>query len=355
MVIIGSAMSGETRSTRLFYLDVLRVAAGFAVVWLHVSSRVVSEIADPSSPDWWTGNLADSLSRWCVAGFALLSGALLLDPGKSESAQTFFCRRLKRIIIPVVAWSGIYLFIRWLDRGQTGFDIVDMILHGSIYYHLWFLFMMLGLYVFTPALRVFIRSASARQVRQVILLSLVLASVHEMVQYYLAYELTVFTLFLPFLGYFLAGYYLRFFEPAKTMTWRHLISVFTACVLAVALVTGACVRWFGIERGLYIYEYLSPPVILMSLSVFLILQKMQYTGIYDRAIVQRLIANLGPATFGIYLAHPLVLRTLQYLVGESELKTLPAVSIPTTVLLAYSLSYLLTAAIRKIPHLRNIV
>ncbi|WP_273975049.1 acyltransferase family protein, partial [Serratia ureilytica] len=50
-----------------------RVIAILAVVLLHVSSRVVmwSELG---SNDWWYANLYDSLVRWCVPVFVMISG-----------------------------------------------------------------------------------------------------------------------------------------------------------------------------------------------------------------------------------------------------------------------------------------
>lgn len=98
-----------------------RVIAILAVVLLHVSSRVVmwSELG---SNDWWYANLYDSLVRWCVPVFVMISGALLLSPEKAEPLGLFYKKRASRILFPLVFWSLFYMlwdFLRNLLKGES--------------------------------------------------------------------------------------------------------------------------------------------------------------------------------------------------------------------------------------------
>lgn len=82
---------------RLLWADILRIAAACAVVAIHISAPVVVNLAIFESGDWWAGNVMNSSVRWAVPGFAMLAGALLLDPGRIETAGVFYRRRMRRV------------------------------------------------------------------------------------------------------------------------------------------------------------------------------------------------------------------------------------------------------------------
>lgn len=91
------------------WIDNSRILAIFAVIVVHVGAKVVGENTI-GSEYWWYGNIFESLARWCVPVFVMISGALLLDPNKKEDLLTFYRKRLHRIFIPFLFWSVIYLY-----------------------------------------------------------------------------------------------------------------------------------------------------------------------------------------------------------------------------------------------------
>ena len=70
----------------MVWLDNSRIIAILAVVFLHVSAGVVTESVI-GTESWWVGNLYDSLVRWCVPVFVMISGAVLLDHSKKKIDQ----------------------------------------------------------------------------------------------------------------------------------------------------------------------------------------------------------------------------------------------------------------------------
>ena len=68
-----SASHPQLPATGRTQIDLMRVIAAFAVVWLHVSANVVIYRPSVESMSWWTGNVADALSRWCVPLFVMIS------------------------------------------------------------------------------------------------------------------------------------------------------------------------------------------------------------------------------------------------------------------------------------------
>lgn len=66
--------------TRKCYIDILRVIASFAVVLIHVTVSYIDDYSADTS-QWAILNLFNSLSRWSVPVFVMISGAVTLGKG----------------------------------------------------------------------------------------------------------------------------------------------------------------------------------------------------------------------------------------------------------------------------------
>ena len=147
-------------------LDAARWLAAVAVVMLHGAATVVSDPAAYGSGAWLAANLYDSAARWCVPVFVMISGALLLDPERPQDARRFYSRRVARICAPLLFWTLFYLLWRtaldWIDDGRLDLSFWPRKLaHGEPYYHLWYLYMIVGLYLFAPLVRALARAQFA--------------------------------------------------------------------------------------------------------------------------------------------------------------------------------------------------
>src|SRR3954447_23076195 len=78
------------------WLDLARVLAIGAVLAVHEAGAAVGarRPGEPADPAWWAANVLDAASRWCVPVFVMVSGALLLDPRRTERPREFYRRRL---------------------------------------------------------------------------------------------------------------------------------------------------------------------------------------------------------------------------------------------------------------------
>jgi hypothetical protein len=161
---------------------------------------------------WWIANLTDSAGRWCVPVSVMVSGALLLDPRRAEPPREFYRRRLVRIGVPLVAWTLVYLAYRrwWLDEPLTAGEAGRDVLAGTPFLQLYFLYVLVGLYLLTPYLRILIRHTT-RRIQVAFAGTLLALGLVDQVAEMLVGSGTanVATGFLPFAGYFVAGWVLR--------------------------------------------------------------------------------------------------------------------------------------------------
>lgn len=304
------------------WFDLARVLAIGAVVVVHTTSeQVVARAAgDPATATWWTANLLDSASRWCVPVFLMVSGALLLDPRRTDRPRDFYRRRLARIGVPLVVWTGAYLGFRavWfgdLDPGRAARDVAA----GTPFLQLYFLYVLAVLYVLTPFLRLVVRHATHRMQAAFAGVLLALGAADQLLSAFLDVGgASAATRFLPYAGYFTLGWLLRD-VPLTRRAVRAAALAFTGMVAATAglvALSAAFVGWG--TPGRYLYGYLSPTVVVMSLAAFALLRAW---GLRhppadggrpaSRWAPGRRIAALSALTFGVYLVHPLFLYPLQ--------------------------------------------
>jgi surface polysaccharide O-acyltransferase-like enzyme len=102
------------QSTRLLWLDALRVLACFGVVVLHVWAPVTYQFFSLPSLTWWAGNAAMVLiASWSVPMFVMISGALLLSSPNHEHVRQFFSGRA-RLFWQTAFWMFFFVTDRLL-------------------------------------------------------------------------------------------------------------------------------------------------------------------------------------------------------------------------------------------------
>ncbi len=332
-------------------LDQLRSLAALAVVWLHVAASVVVRSPDVHSLAWWLGNLSDAASRWCVPVFMMISGALMLGrDAPTLPPLTFLRRRYLRLAVPGLFWTLLYLAVAASDSTPLTLEETrHYLFNGTPWYHLWYLYMLFGLYLVTPALRTLVQRCDHRQLRHMIAASFVAGSVEVLVLH--RGESFFLLRCLPLLGYFLAGHYL--FVTARNhlpgVSASRLLVLIASCILLVALGTAWLLPTMGLRACTLMYAWENPLVIAMSLAVFSLLLRCAGT-----APLGQPLERLAPLSFGIYLLHPLWLLGLANL-GLTAWRWHPALGIPLLTLLTIALSALTVHLMRRFSLLRRVV
>lgn len=279
-------------------LDTARWMAALAVVLLHCAAFPLTSVLDYGTSDWQWANLYDAASRWCVPVFVMISGALLLNPQKREAFKHFYQKRAARVAPAIVFWSAFYLLWGALMYRLDGVPMdsaawMRKATSGEPYYHLWYLYMLVGLYLFAPYLRALYARCSYRQRVAAVIGIFVLAMLQTVHRELNADGYGFFlTWFLPYISYFLAGRMM--FEGELRLPRPGLILALAVAVTAV----GASAMSTAGTLNVYFYDTFSLTVPLMSLAVFQL--------ILDARKLPRMSA-IAPLTFGIYLAHPIFL------------------------------------------------
>jgi surface polysaccharide O-acyltransferase-like enzyme len=332
------------------WINNIRLVALYAVIILHGTAPLLMLYGKVPMSDWVMADMLNAIARFAVPVFVMVTGALLL-PREYEIGD-FLKKRLGRVVWPFLFWSLVYIGYSWYNEEiiLTG-DFranVKIVLHALKYgssYHLWYVYMLIGLYFFIPVISKFIRNASGKEVLYFLIVwfAVMIWSQPYLLRYSPAVDLHYFA---GYTGYLVLGYYLAFkdFKIPYLRTWMLLLFLVSAAVIAAG-------TWLIIPYpkwpGTLFYEPLNPAVLLLSASVFMIF-KLSAPKVSPTLIRVRDFA--GRYNYGIYLSHALILYFLDDPVGISYKFGMPIFSIPFTALICFILSLLLVWLISKIPY-----
>ena len=152
---------------RIYWVDWLKTIAILAVLLLHCSSKyLLPECV--FQPNWYWGVFFESISRFGVPLFIMVSGFLILRKDQPISSVP---RRIKRILIPFIFWLVIYVIAKFVminhsfDLFQFGYFLIQAFLDPTIAsIEFWFVYMILGLYVFSPIITTWLHNAEIYEI-----------------------------------------------------------------------------------------------------------------------------------------------------------------------------------------------
>jgi len=326
-------------------------------VFLHSSERLLFHQGYN-----FFGALIRSASSTGVSLFVMISGYFLLSNPKNMNCSYFYQKRLKKIGIPLLFWSFFYFSLLLLKNGEIGLnwnDWLDLLYRGvpGLGYHLWYLYMLLGLYTITPFILTIYKNYSNKVALSICTL---LYSSYFIQSFFLLYSTGASRnyLFAPllsigFIPYFVFGKYYGdklmtndvFRQDNRKITMITSIIIFTIVSLFEAYL---CKK---IDMN-WILCNLSPLVAIQVVSVYSFILSLR---IKPCEAIDKLLNWASSLTFGIYLFHPVFLGIFFVLFRrllQCEATVLTSALIAVLVFLVSAFS---TAIFKKIPYLRECV
>lgn len=313
------------RFSRESNFDLLRIICAFAVVAIHVSAQFIgamtgdSQYAGAVFQDVFNSIAWNVLSRFAVPCFVMLSGAFILANDKNADFSFFYKKSRRKFFLPLLLFSFLYylysniliigghFIIQKPDILSWGVFFEPLLnwLKGVPFYHLWYMYMLVGLYLFAPVLILLKKQIGdkffERTAWSLLLVSGMFAWGRDAVVYWNPGYC------FDYLGYFMIGYVLR--KKAKQNNFKGLLyillGVATECFIAFLRFEEIT---SGFEEGPRSWiAPLSPLIMLASIFIF-----------YGFALlkIKRSFAFLSGLTFVIYLVHAGILLVIQILSGE---------------------------------------
>ena len=357
---------------RIIWLDLVKFIAIFMMIAVHCTDNVTP--AERSEP-WYNlwGSFYGSFMRPAIPLFVMVTGALLLPV--RENLSTFYGKRLTRIVVPFLIWSVLYNLFPWIT-GLLGLSPTvindffawaepDQSFSGALHHilmipfnfsllavQMWYVYLLIGLYLYMPIFSAWVRQASVREQRFFLLLWFV-------------------SLFIPYLREYLtkdlwgtcswndSGFFITLRDSTVTCYWGIILSTTLLISAGADSLLSACPslsqdiaslfwasnrllqcpdnRW----TGRTVFTYCSPNVLMMTLPLFLAMQKVKIRSERTR----RFAVNISTCTLGIWMSHYLFLGPCYMLVESLPIHTMLKMIVCTILLL--SVTWIFVYTVRK--------
>lgn len=345
---------------RVVYFDYLRVFSMIAVVVLHVAAQNYGSLLGRSYT-WNIFNIYNSLVRWGVPIFVMISGSLFLS--RKIEIKELYKKNILKLSIIYIFWSIFYAVIMLLINNSTGLDmktflslVVGKIVEG--HYHMWFIPMIIGLYMCLPILKEIIKSS--RIVTYFLSLSFLFGiwipqlvnmsndfiggnfsdginSLNRVITNDMGMNLV-----LGFTFYFVLGYLMNKIELKKKH--RSIIYILGMLGFIFTILLNAIVAWkTNVPCSTY-YNNFSINVFFEVLAIHTFFKYREYKNDKFNSI----ISILAKYSLGVYLIHPFVMAFFNKF-GINTLFITPIVSVPFVSLITIIFSFLCSWIINKIP------
>ena len=345
-------------NNRIIWADLLRIASIFSVVFLHTASAQW-DVLNIASLDWQIANFYKCLSRWGVPIFIMISGMFFLNPKKNIPLKHLYSVNILRLALSYFFWTALYFFTIYLLSNQPlnikkALEIFHLILKGETSFHLWFVPMLIGLYIVTPILRVFVSQAKNSDYTYFFITSFIFASLIPLILQiapFAIYEKLILNLKLNLvIGYtslFVLGIYLKETQIDAYLAKKIYLYGLLSSILTV-LLTVFYSQQLHKQSELFL-EYLTPNIICISIAVFVYFRNKFQTAEFTQKQIET-INILSKTSYGVYLVHIFFLYIfIQYGFFATFGGIWLFIAIPILSVFIYIFSFMLSFLLSKIP------
>lgn len=338
---------------RTIYFDYLRVFATFAVMILHISAQNWYS-TDINGVQWQIFNFFESITRWGVPVFLMISGALFLN--RDITIKKIYTKYILRMITSYFIWSAIYALFA---VGSTQDKITEF---WSGHYHMWFILMIIGTYMCIPCIKLII--SNEHDLKYYLLLTFLFAfAIPEFITFSKDFgnELVIKTaniikqyvntmnlnIFLGYTSYFILGYYIN----KITLNKKQRLIIYILGGLGFISTIGLS-SIITLKTQTPSKNYYGNFTVNMFLEAFAVFTWFKYKK-YNNHKLNVFIQKLSKYSFGAYLIHALVIEQLDFCLGLNTLSFDPTFSVIFIGVLVFIIAFSISAILNQLPFINK--
>lgn len=348
----------KNSTERIIYFDYLRIVSIFFVIMIHVVGTNWFTI-HINLVNWKILNIYNSISRFSVPIFVMISGALFLNKEKEIDIKKLYSKNILRLVTALLFWSLAYSVYKNIIIEKTiNLFTLKSIFIGFInsHYTLWFIIMLIGLYMSIPICKKICEDKKTEE--YFLILSLVFAFVlpainqAPIINKYLTtgiFSITV-PIALGYSGYFILGHYLNTYTISKRNNKIIYILGIISLIFTI-IATDIFSNYKGYASEAF-YNYLMINTLFVAIAIFVLFKnnipKLKTSNMFDSIIIK-----ISKLSFGIYLIHDFFVSFFSMLNLESSF--LISISSPIIAIVIFILSLICSYIISKIPILNKYI
>lgn len=285
----------------IHYLSFLKTIGMFAVIGIHSVCTPFSTFEKYYTPkgEFFSYFLANSLRAWAVPVFVMVSGALFL--GREITFEKICQKYLKRILLVTLIFGTLFALMEifFTERTISLSAFLRSLINvysGNTWDHMWFLYMIAGLYLVTPFLQKMIHALSENEIRCLVAVLFIFSVIVPVADSLTGIK---FGWYIPFNSVWLFYYILGYAVHTETIKIRPAISFVFIISGILWCIAGQFIPEMKNPVGASIlYSGTSSPVgVMMALGIFSLAKTK------CRTEENFMGTKIVPLSFGVYVVH----------------------------------------------------
>ena len=329
---------------RITWIDLLRIIGMIGVLTIHVVGNTINTLGLSGTPNLVYTVICQSF-YFSLPLFVMVSGSLLLS--KDISYKEIFLKYIKRMVLVLLIFGSLFTILEEYFITKTiGINIFGKIFNniitGSLWDHMWYIYLMIGLYLITPLLRKYIMNSNKKEL--VTLLAIVL--IFTIIKTDICNLFNINTaIFIPlgsnFIFAYLLGNYLYNNDLSKkSKTILHIIgflSFITIIILSIC------------DTHEFLIGYTTFLCTAVAIDVYVIIKNKEFKN----KNLSNLICELGKCSFGIYVLHQLFINIVYKWLKIDLILSIPYTGLFLYVILLLIITFIFVYLLRKISIIRK--
>jgi surface polysaccharide O-acyltransferase-like enzyme len=319
--------------------------------------------------------------RWPVPIFVMISGLFNIEKYDTEQplkngiikilkkifhiyCALIFWTMFYKIFVPVISSYNIKEFFANPLSFLNFHEIIrypNKAIGEDSWFHLWFLYMVIGLYILTPFVKIFV--ANCKKIYLEYFLIIVFLIEMGIPFYNLVNTIKDIPL-LPhsiriqapelsgYIGYYIAGYYFTKYKLPKKAEYAIYVLGILSMLFAIFGTSFISIRKNELNQTLL--SPTAPHVMIETIAIFLFI-KNKFENVNFSKAAYNIITNIGKCSFGIYLVHAFMITFVNNYFGINWNTYNPIISVPVICVLVFIVSYAVTLIISKIPIIKKYI
>lgn len=326
------------------YLDVIRWLATAAVVMIHTVSGIVSiKSNEMTSLQHYGYNMVQALMNWSVPSFIMISGILFLNKNKKITINDILFKYVKRIFIALFLFGVPMSMLELISDNRTFklsfvYTAIYNVIVGKSWAHMWYLYIIIGLYLITPFIKIFTSNADKKLIEYVLIILFIFNCIFPYLNLFLkdssiGFCIPVTTIYL---FYYIFGYYIHYYKTIFEIKNISLLLILLG-ILWIAV--------FGYYNMKINMTYDSPSIVVLSIGLFGLMKYKSYNF--------HLSTKTSYLCFGVYLIHTFFLNVLYKVFNINPLQFNSFISIPVFWISVFTISILFSFVLNKMPGVKK--
>lgn len=324
---------------RIVWIDILRIIGLFAVIMMHIIGNTINTYGGLSLSANYIFVVIAILLEFAVPLFIMISGMIFLS--RNISFKDMFKKYILKILLVIMIIGTSMIITEELFINKTfSLDLLQKVfirlITGDIWAHMWYLYLIIGLYLITPVLNIITANIKQDDYKIFLIflfsLTIVISTLNDIFNIKIAFNTIEIS---GYLFYYFYGYYLYKYDISnKFKIVNYLISFLSIIyVFYLAKKNASLTLLFGYTTFI--------PFIFASSLVLLFKNK-------DINLkTKNFIHSIGMCNLGIYVLHQLFINIIFKVLKIKYIVSYPCLGLIIYTIIVFTVSYICSYLLRK--------